>query len=101
MQQLGYRCCYFNGIAGLCQEEHATYDGKKAIGKSVVDMDVKLFKNSRLAILENFLEAEIRKSSDAVRIRGLSVARQAGIEPTTPWFVARYSIQLSYCRAIS
>lgn len=26
------------------------------------------------------------------------VARQAGIEPTTPWFVARYSIQLSYWR---
>lgn len=27
------------------------------------------------------------------------MARQAGIEPTTPWFVARYSIQLSYWRA--
>ncbi|CDA45903.1 uncharacterized protein BN492_00773 [Proteobacteria bacterium CAG:139] len=26
------------------------------------------------------------------------MARQAGIEPTTPWFVARYSIQLSYWR---
>ena len=26
------------------------------------------------------------------------VARPAGIEPTTPWFVARYSIQLSYGR---
>ena len=29
---------------------------------------------------------------------GPSMARQAGIEPTTPWFVARYSIQLSYWR---
>ena len=29
---------------------------------------------------------------------GPSLARQAGIEPTTPWFVARYSIQLSYWR---
>lgn len=27
------------------------------------------------------------------------LARQAGVEPTTPWFVARYSIQLSYWRA--
>lgn len=26
------------------------------------------------------------------------VARLAGIEPTTPWFVAKYSIQLSYSR---
>ena len=28
----------------------------------------------------------------------LKLARLAGIEPTTPWFVAKYSIQLSYSR---
>ena len=28
----------------------------------------------------------------------LIMARLAGIEPTTPWFVAKYSIQLSYSR---
>ncbi len=26
------------------------------------------------------------------------MARLAGFEPTTPWFVAKYSIQLSYSR---
>ncbi len=26
------------------------------------------------------------------------VARLVGFEPTTPWFVAKYSIQLSYSR---
>ena len=26
------------------------------------------------------------------------LVRLAGIEPTTPWFVAKYSIQLSYIR---
>ena len=28
----------------------------------------------------------------------LMLVRLAGIEPTTPWFVAKYSIQLSYSR---
>jgi hypothetical protein len=36
------------------------------------------------------------------RSSGLSsyefLVRLAGIEPTTPWFVAKYSIQLSYSR---
>ena len=27
-----------------------------------------------------------------------TLVRLAGIEPTTPWFVAKYSIQLSYSR---
>ena len=29
----------------------------------------------------------------------IHMVRLAGIEPTTPWFVAKYSIQLSYSRA--
>ena len=31
-------------------------------------------------------------------LRGVHLVRLAGIEPTTPWFVAKYSIQLSYSR---
>ena len=30
--------------------------------------------------------------------RAYRLVRLAGIEPTTPWFVAKYSIQLSYSR---
>ena len=30
--------------------------------------------------------------------RAIHLVRLAGIEPTTPWFVAKYSIQLSYSR---
>ena len=28
----------------------------------------------------------------------IHMVRLAGFEPTTPWFVAKYSIQLSYSR---
>src|SRR5690606_37945264 len=34
----------------------------------------------------------------ALPTTNLQLARLAGFEPTTPWFVARYSIQLSYSR---
>ena len=40
-------------------------------------------KNGPESLLSHFLE---------------KLARLAGIEPTTPWFVAKYSIQLSYSR---
>ncbi len=40
-----------------------------------------------------------QKRQRAFRLEGPSwVARLAGFEPTTPWFVAKYSIQLSYSR---
>ncbi len=29
------------------------------------------------------------------------LVRLAGFEPTTPWFVAKYSIQLSYSRKVA
>ena len=40
-----------------------------------------------------------KKKPCIVRCRAFQVlVRLAGIEPTTPWFVAKYSIQLSYSR---
>ena len=40
-----------------------------------------------------------RKSPRTVWFWGFQMlVRLAGIEPTTPWFVAKYSIQLSYSR---
>jgi hypothetical protein len=41
-------------------------------------------------------EKRLRMSSEPFSLKQL--VRLAGIEPTTPWFVAKYSIQLSYSR---
>ena len=45
----------------------------------------------------------MRQASETKKARSRDLAfvfvvRLAGIEPTTPWFVAKYSIQLSYSR---
>jgi hypothetical protein len=45
---------------------------------------------------------ERKEKSPGIAPRAFSLrilVRLAGIEPTTPWFVAKYSIQLSYSRA--
>jgi hypothetical protein len=39
-----------------------------------------------------------RKTPQTLLSEGYRLVRLAGIEPTTPWFVAKYSIQLSYSR---
>ncbi len=40
-----------------------------------------------------------KRKKPATFVAGFSfLVRLAGIEPTTPWFVAKYSIQLSYSR---
>ena len=42
---------------------------------------------------------ENEKALKSFNFRALRfLVRLAGIEPTTPWFVAKYSIQLSYSR---
>ena len=38
------------------------------------------------------------KASEHCCSEACRLVRLAGIEPTTPWFVAKYSIQLSYSR---
>lgn len=40
----------------------------------------------------------MEKASRLFRREAYQLVRLAGIEPTTPWFVAKYSIQLSYSR---
>ncbi len=40
----------------------------------------------------------MKKPQNQLILRLSCVVRLAGIEPTTPWFVAKYSIQLSYSR---
>ena len=43
-----------------------------------------------------------RKDLESFESKSLfHMVRLAGIEPTTPWFVAKYSIQLSYSRQAS
>ena len=45
---------------------------------------------------------ENEKALKSFNFRALRfLVRLAGIEPTTPWFVAKYSIQLSYSRNAS
>ena len=39
-----------------------------------------------------------KRQSLQLSLQALRLVRLAGIEPTTPWFVAKYSIQLSYSR---
>jgi hypothetical protein len=47
---------------------------------------------------ENMRDSPKRKR-DQIFLSGPNIlVRLAGIEPTTPWFVAKYSIQLSYSR---
>ena len=41
-----------------------------------------------------------REKAHNFRCELFNMVRLAGIEPTTPWFVAKYSIQLSYSRAM-
>jgi len=38
------------------------------------------------------------KKACSLWLQAFHLVRLAGIEPTTPWFVAKYSIQLSYSR---
>jgi hypothetical protein len=98
----GVRCCLTlaaatNKTKSLKRQQHKPEDyykfNSKLFNKYRGEMPKTLF----------FLQAKIRpiKHKKSHRIIGgfLSfLVRLAGIEPTTPWFVAKYSIQLSYSR---
>jgi hypothetical protein len=53
-----------------------------------------------LGLANQGLEREVtrKRKSLQLALQAFVLVRLAGIEPTTPWFVAKYSIQLSYSR---
>ena len=71
--------------------------GQKVLGKAIGRMA-----GARRAHVGAKGKRERQKEIPAVQAtyRETLMVRQAGFEPTTPWFVARYSIQLSYWRTI-
>ncbi len=58
---------------------------------------IKLGGNANTSRLLNH-SARKKKKGTRFASSPLNLVRLAGIEPTTPWFVAKYSIQLSYSR---
>jgi two-component sensor histidine kinase len=88
------------------QVKHCSID--KTRGNNVGDYTTPAM--ARLIEITNLCEAERRRPSLLSIFRPgkdkrahlamdpLYLVRLAGIEPTTPWFVAKYSIQLSYSR---
>jgi hypothetical protein len=73
-------------------EEIRTY--AQPPGLDAKPQTVRIFAKATLCI-----SRKQEKSPQLFQVAGfLFLVRLAGIEPTTPWFVAKYSIQLSYSR---
>jgi hypothetical protein len=52
-------------------------------------------------VADKWLAKNFRRKKTSHKTGFFNVADTAGFEPATAWFVARYSIQLSYASAIN
>ena len=84
----------------MAGSESRAREGRKRSGLEETIKEGILHKSIRLRLRNLAEENKKQEVREAVKRLGPSLARQAGFEPTTPWFVAKYSIQLSYWRNI-
>ena len=75
--------------------------GKQWTRSDTADTNENLYSDCKKLSKIPTLKATTEKPPEHFCSGGLYLVRLAGIEPTTPWFVAKYSIQLSYSRILA
>ena len=85
-----------------CESLHVSRDQLETLSQELKEAVYKKCVKSRGLLLVSQLvsqDPQRRKDLHPFECKSLiHMVRLAGIEPTTPWFVAKYSIQLSYSR---
>ena len=73
--------------------------GKQSEFKKAETWDLLKFPSKKISNkIKDLQKSQIKRNVRRLQTSTFLMVRQAGFEPTTPWFVARYSIQLSYWR---